>query len=271
MKFAVCNEIFGEQPWADVCRFAKQSGFDGVEIAPFVFAAPVTNVNAAKRAEIKRVAQDNGLEIPALHMLLSPPSLGFQITSFDAAVRQKTVDYVKALIDFARDVGCPRMIYGSPFSRNVTAPLTYRQARDLMREAMRPALDHAKTAGVTICIEPLPADCTDLFTSVEGAYSFVCEVNHPNFGLMIDCKATSNDVRPVAKTIQLFAPYIKHVHANDTLGKAAGFGSLDFKPIMEALQAVGYNDYVSLEPFQWQPDAHTIAAVSLKYLKAFLK
>jgi sugar phosphate isomerase/epimerase len=51
---------------------------------------------------------------------------------------------------------------------------------------------------------------------------------------------------------------------------AAG-ASLFIKPIMEALQAVGYDQYVSLEPFQWQPDAHTIAAVSLKYLKAFLK
>jgi sugar phosphate isomerase/epimerase len=271
MKFAVCNEIFGDMPWTEVCRFARQAGFDGVEVAPFIFGAPVTNVPAAKRAEIRRVAQDAGLEIPALHMLMSPPALGMHINSPDPAVRQKTVDYLKAIVDFARDVGAPRAIYGSPFSRNVAAPLTYAEARDLMRDSLRAALDHARVANVTICIEPLPADCTDLFTSVEGAFAFVRDVNHPNLGLMMDCKAASNDVRPVAKTVRLFAPYLRHIHANDTLGKAAGFGSLDFKPIMEALREVGYKDYVSLEPFQWQPDAPTVASVSLQYLKGFLK
>lgn len=271
MKFAVCNEIFGDQPWPEVCKFARQAGFEGVEIAPFVFAAPVTDVTAARRAEVRRVAQDHGLAIPALHMLLSPPSMGLHINSPDPAVRKKTVDYVRALIDFAHDIGCPRMIYGSPFSRNVVAPLTYREARDLMRDGLRPALEQAQAAGVMVCIEPLPADCTDLFTSVEGALNFVCEVNHPSLGLMLDCKAASHDVRPVAKTVRLFAPWLSHVHANDTLGKAAGFGSLDYGPIMQALQEVGYRGYVSLEPFQWQPDPQTVAEVSLRYLKSFLK
>jgi sugar phosphate isomerase/epimerase len=267
MKFAVCSEVFGNKKWEDVCAFCAKTGFDGIEVASISFAQSVNDIKAADRARILKTAKENGLNIPALHMLMSPPSMGMHINSPDEAVRKKTVDYLKAVIDFAKDLEAGTIIYGSPFSRNVAAPLDYKQARAFFKEGILQAMDHAKQAKVTVCIEPLPADCTDLCTSVEGAFGLVCDVNHPNFGLMIDCKAASNDVRPVDKTIRLFGPYIKHVHTNDPTSKAAGFGTLDYKPIMKALKEINYQGIVSLEPFKYEPDPETVASVSLKYLK----
>jgi sugar phosphate isomerase/epimerase len=269
MKLAVCNEVFAGWSWHRTCEYARAQGLEGLEIAPFTFAESVTDIPAEGRAEIRRTAADHGLAIVAMHMLLYSPK-GLHTNSADAAKRQKAVDYIRALIQFAADVGCPLMVYGSPPTRNVDAGLTYRQARAYMKDSLLKCMDLAARHGVTMCIEPLPGDCTQLFSSVEAALGFVCEVNHPNLGLMVDTKAMSNDVRPVADTIRLFAPEIRHVHANDSLGVAPGFGTLDFRPILEALRQVGYDGWVSLEPFHFRPDAESNVATSLRYLRAIL-
>lgn len=270
MKFSVCNEIFGDKAWEDTCKFVAETGFDGVEIASTTFEEKVTDITAETRASIKAAAEANSLEISALHMLMSPPSIGMHINSPDADVRAKTVDYLKEIINFAADIGARKMIYGSPFSRNVGEGMTYGDARKLMKEGILSAMDLAAEKNVTLCIEPLPADCTDLFTTVESACAFVFDVDHPNFGLMVDCKAMSTEVRPIEKTIRLFGPYIKHVHANDANAQAPGFGRVDYAEILKALNDVGYDDVVSLEPFRYVPDAETVVPVSLAYLKSCL-
>jgi sugar phosphate isomerase/epimerase len=271
MRFSACNEIFGARPWEDVCAWAAAAGFDGLEVASIAFAPSVRDIPKARRAAIRRAAQDRGLAISALHMILSPPSMGLHINSPDAAVRQRTVEYLKAVFDFCADVGSPRMVYGSPFTRNVHETLSWTEARALMKESLLGCLDEAEDRGLVLCIEPLPADCTDLFTTVEAALAFVEDVGHPALGLMADTKAMSTEARPVAKTVRLFGRYLRHVHANDSSGRAPGFGGLDFAPIMQALKEVGYDGWVSLEPFAYKPDPESVAALSLKYLKACLE
>jgi sugar phosphate isomerase/epimerase len=266
MKFAVCNEIFTGWPWEKTCRFLKQAGCDGVEIAPMTFAESVTDIPAAKRAEIRRTAADNGLEVASLHMLMYSPK-GLHINAPEPAVRQRAVEYLKALIEFAGSLGCTTMVYGSPPSRNVHPSLSYRQAREHMRESLLKCLDLARDRGVTLCIEPLPGDCTHLFASVEAAFNFVCDVGHPNFGLMVDCKAMTNEARPVADNIRVFGPHIRHVHANDNLGVVPGAGKTDFAPILAALREVKFDRYISLEQFKYEPDAAAVVPGSLKYLK----
>ncbi len=269
MKYAVCNEIFKNKKWEEVCRFVKAAGFDGIEIAPMTFAESVRDIPPSRRAEIRKLAADNGLELPALHKLMSSPK-GLSINSPDPAVRQAGVDYLIALFEFAADLGCRLLIYGSPASRNVQGSLTYNQARDNMKDSLLKCLDNAKKAGLLLCLEPLSAEVTNIFATVEAAYGFVCNVSHPSFVLMADCKAMASEKRPIPDTIRLFGSEIQHLHGNDALGVAPGFGIVDFAPILQALKEIGYQGYFSLEPFSCRPDAETVASVSLKYLKSLL-
>ena len=271
MKFAVCNEIFAPASWPETCRIAKDAGFTGVEIAPWTFADHVGKITSAQRTEIATVAKDHGLTIAALHMILFSPK-GLRINGADAAARATAADYLRQILDFAGDLGCQLAIYGSPPTRIAEPPaVPYAQARTWFKEAILAAMPTAQARGVTLCIEPLPADCTNLCTTVEGAYGLVQEVNHPNFGLMADTKAMSTELRPVDQTIRLFGPYLKHLHVNDATGKAPGFGTLDFAPIIKAVKESGYQGWVSYEPFDYnKPDPQSLVLVSLKYLKSLV-
>jgi len=269
MKFAVCNEIYGND-WVKTCQLAKAAGFTGVEIAPHTFFKDsVLEVTAAQRVEIKKVAADQGLTICALHMCLFSPK-GLHINGPDAALRAKTVEYLGHITQFAIDLGCPLMIYGSPPTRVALPEVGYAQARAWFKEGIQTVLPKAKAGGVTICIEPLTAECTNFCTTSEAAFGLVLDINHPNFGLMIDVKSCATEKRNVEDSIALFGPWLKHLHLNDAIGKAPGFGITDFAPILKAVKASGFKGWLSCEPFQYQPDAATIMPVSLAYLKSLL-
>ena len=118
MKLAVCNEFFEGWEIERVFDYAARIGCDGVEIAPFTLAQSVNDVSSGRRRDIRQAAEAAGVEIVGLHWLLVKPA-GLYINHPDSRVRQRTQDYVKALIDFCGDLGGRVMIHGSPQQRNI--------------------------------------------------------------------------------------------------------------------------------------------------------
>lgn len=264
-RFAICNETFEGWSWERVCRFVAETGYDGIEIAPFTFAPSVESVTAERRREIRRVAEESGLEIVGLHWLfVSPP--GLHVHTHDAAIRQRTADYLKALIDFAGDIGAPLMVFGSPKARTLENG-DFAGAWQRMQETFRSVLPHLDARGVTLCQESLPAPECDFIQTAEEAARMVREIGHPRFRLMLDTKSMCAEDRLPAEIIREFCPLVAHYHANDANRRGPGFGETNFVPIAAALKECGFSGYVSVEVFDYSPDPETIARESLRYLR----
>ena len=107
MKFAVCNETFQDWPFDRAFAFAAECGYTGLEIAPFTISEYVTDISAARRAEVRRQAGEAGLEIVGVHWLLAKTE-GFYMTSPDADVRKKTSEYFGHLARFCAGLGRKR-------------------------------------------------------------------------------------------------------------------------------------------------------------------
>src|SRR5258708_6978729 len=102
MRYAICNETFDGWDHAHVCSFVAEIGYTGLEIAPYTLAASVRDIAAGQRRDLRRTAESNGLSIIGLHWLLARTE-GYQVTSPDPLVRQKTADYLGALAHCCRD------------------------------------------------------------------------------------------------------------------------------------------------------------------------
>ncbi len=88
MRYAICNETFGDWPLDKALTFARQAGYTGWEVAPFMLGSSAYEIPSSQRIEYRRAVEKAGLEIIGLHWLLAKTQ-GYHVTTADAAVRQK--------------------------------------------------------------------------------------------------------------------------------------------------------------------------------------
>ena len=266
MKFALCNEFCEGWPIEDAIRLAADTGYDGVEVAPFTLAESVTDIQASRRDAIRGTAADAGVELIGLHWLLVKPE-GLYMNHPDADLRKKTRDYMVQLIHFCGDLGGDRMVIGSPKQRDVVAPLSYEQAWEFTTDSFRSMLDDASERGVTLCIEPLTTVETNFINTVREGMRMVDELDHPNFKVHIDVKAMCGEGRPLDEIIREAKGYVGHFHVNDENLNGPGWGDTDYTPIVQGVRDIGYDDYASVEVFDFSHGAEKIARTSIDFLR----
>src|SRR5262249_20175295 len=129
MRYAICNETFEGWDHLRICKFIAGLGYGGVQIAPFTLAGRITEAPADKRREMKRQAEDHGVQIIGLHWLLAKTT-GLMLTSPEESVRRATADYLVELARACADFGGDLMVFGSPAQRRVPEGATKEQATE---------------------------------------------------------------------------------------------------------------------------------------------
>ena len=271
MKFAICHELFTDWDWERQCRFIAETGYTGVEVAPFMLAERIGQVPAEVRRTMRKQAAEYGLSIIGLHWLLAKTE-GLHLTTSDASVRKATADYLVELGEACADLGGDLMVFGSPFQRNLEEGMTRGEAYDNAAEVFRAALPKIGERGVKICMEPLTPKETDFVNSCAEALELIELVGLRNFCLHQDVKAMLGaESEPLPVLIDRFKEQTGHFHVNDTNLLGPGMGETDYVPIFEALVKSGYAGWVSVEVFDYAPGAEAIARESFQNMQAALK
>ena len=102
-KLSTCNEVFGETDFAEACRSIKRAGWDGIEIAPFTLMKDATRLPVSRRHEVRDIVLSEGLEFVGLHWLTVGPE-GLHVTTPDRAVRERSWDYVRGLVELCAEL-----------------------------------------------------------------------------------------------------------------------------------------------------------------------
>jgi sugar phosphate isomerase/epimerase len=273
MRIALCNEVLQPMPFAQQCAWAAAVGYDGLELAPFTLSDEPHLMIAQERAAIRRAAADAGIAITGLHWLLLTPK-GLSITSPDDAVRARTVEVMRRLVDFCADLGGKVLVHGSPGQRAIPAGETRETAIARARDAFARVADDAQRAGVVYCIEPLATTETPVINTIAEAAALVDAVGSPALRTMLDCAAAGRmESEPLAAVIDRWLPTgrIAHVQVNDPNRRGPGEGELRFAPILAALKRNGYEGVVAVEPFKYVPDGQACAARAIGYLRGILE
>jgi sugar phosphate isomerase/epimerase len=256
-RFAMCNEAFGDTPIDDVCRTLKELGYGGIEIAPFKLGPSST----------RNAIEDAGIEFVGLHWLMvSPP--GLHLTINDQAVRSKSWQHLRDLIDLSRDLASQPsvMVLGSPKQRGTTPGTSREEATARLRDGLAELAHHALESNVTILLEALPPDQCDVVQTLGEAAAIVNEINSPAIQTMFDTHNAVQEIDPHDVLVERYASVIKHVHVNEMDGRYPGTGTYDFASVLKALDKVDYAGWISLEVFDFKPDPVTIARESIRHL-----
>jgi sugar phosphate isomerase/epimerase len=271
MKFAICHELFGDWDWGRQCEFIAETGYTGIEVAPFMLAERIGQVPPEVRKTMKQEAADRGLSVIGLHWLLAKTE-GLHLTTSDAPVRKATADYLVELGNACADLGGELMVFGSPFQRNIEEGLSREQAYANAAEVFRGALPQMADRGVRICMEPLTPKETNFVNTCAEAMELIEMVGEPNFCLHQDVKAMLGaETESIPVLIDRFQEHTGHFHVNDTNLLGPGMGETDYVPIFEALLKSGYSGWVSVEVFDYSPGAEAIARESFHNMQEALE
>lgn len=266
-RYAICNEAFEGWPLEGVAAFVAEVGYDGLELAPFTLGRDVREIRGAERKAIQRTIEGAGLKVAGLHWLLARTE-GLQLNDSDAVVRERAAQYLLALVDFCSDLGGQILVFGSPQQRSLRPGWTRAEATASAVEIFRRCGERAQVRDVIFCLEPLTMQDTDFITAASEAAAMVRQVDHPGFQMMVDARAMSYEAQPIPEIISQVAPHIRHVHLNDPNLLGPGMGDMDFEPILRTLREVGYEGWLSVEPFDFSAGPERIARESLAYLKS---
>lgn len=269
MKLSLCNEVIRELPFDRQCALAAGLGYRGLEVAPFTFGDDAWRMPASKRSDIRNACRGAGVEVSGLHWLLAAPA-GLSITTSDRTVWQKSVDVLRASVELCAELGGAYLVHGSPAQRRVAETSGAKRAE----EAWALAAEAAQKAGVVYCLEPLAQPDCNFINTLAEASAVVQRIGNPAFKSMVDTLASSlMEAEPVADVIRKWMPtgLTPHIQLNDRNKRGPGQGEDKFADVIAALRETGYDGWVAMEPFIYEPDGPTCAARMIGYVAGLLE
>jgi sugar phosphate isomerase/epimerase len=222
---------FADSDFENTFAQAREAGYRHIEFNCW-YARTLSPENIAR---LKARCQQHGLTPIALH-----------VGSFGGGSRDELcMNYCHKLraILAATELGCTRVV-ASGAARGTEGGL------QAVAEELALLLPYAQAHGVTLLLEN---HCQNVLAN-EQDYAYVFErIRSPHVGICLDTGHFDAEGVDPAAFARRFAPQVKHIHLkeNRMFGQKTfcrfGEGTTDHTAVIEALLAIGYSGYMSVE------------------------
>jgi sugar phosphate isomerase/epimerase len=237
-------------------------GYDGVELA-------LGNADDVECSVVQRLLADHDLGIAAVSTGRVWAERHVWLTHPDAGVRAKAVEIIIGLADLAAELGARRVNIGR-VRGEIPAGESRASAEGRFIEGIRAIADRAAELDVNLVIEPVNRYELNYINSVvPDGIGLIDRVGHSNVKLMPDTFHMNIEDVSIADSILTAGSMVGYCQLADSNRWAPGQGHTDFEPILAALRAIGYDDWVSLEILPY-PSADLAAEQGLSFLRPLL-
>lgn len=233
-------------------------GYQGAELA-------IRDPGRVDQPELERLLQLHHLHVPAIGTGQAWGEEGLSFTDPDESVRMAAIQRIQSHIPLAERLGAVIII---GLVRGVLKPgVPLNQAKSWLVEALRTCSQAARASGVRLALEPINRYETSLVNNTMEGLDLIECVGEENFGLLLDTFHMNIEEPSIEESIRQCGQHIFHFHVADSNRWYPGAGHLDFQSILAALQASGYQGFVSGE-FLPLPNAETAARKTIEFFSA---
>ncbi len=243
------------------CRKASELGFDAVE----VFAP---SAEAIKALPLAALLKEYDLRLAAVGTGAGMLVHGLHLCDPDATRRTNALDFILRMIDAGAPFGAPAII-GSMQGR-WDAETDQTTATHQLSDSLEILGNHAEKQGVTLIYEPLNRYETNLAMTMEQGVELLAPLSTDNVVLLADLFHMNIEESNISDGMRRAGPYVGHVHFVDSNRQAAGRGHMDYAPIAQALDDIGYDGFVSAEAFPI-PDSDEAARQTIATFNAVFR
>lgn len=219
---------------------AKAAGFDYVELSATEMAALSDADFDAAVAKIKAV----GIPTPAANLFV-PAAIRLTGPQTDPDAQMA---HVKKVMSRLSKVGVEVIVFGSGGARRVPDGFAKDAAFKQLVDFGRRAANEAKPYNITIAIEPLRTQETNIINSAAEGLELVQAIDHPNFQLMIDFYHLASEHEDPSIVLRA-KDHIRHLHTANPQGRVfpLKWEEYDYAPFFANLRAIGYDKRISVE------------------------
>lgn len=242
---AVAQAVDGPGPWLFVgdletgIHRAAQAGFDAVEL----------HISDPSRIEIAHLAallRDDRIELSGIATGMTYTVHGLSFADADEGRRAQAVQRIKQYIDLCAPFGAQPLV-GLVRGRGSTDADIQRAEDERIRACMKEADAYAAFRQVTIAWEPINRYESSHMNRVEQVLAVITEERLRASGILADTFHMNIEEASLEGAIRAARGYLTYVHLSDSNRQAPGAGHLNMGGIIDALRAVGYHGYLSME------------------------
>ena len=219
---------------------AKAAGFDYVELGTSEIAALSDEDYEKALAHIKQV----GLPVPVTNLFL-PAAL--KVTGPQIDRDQQTAYVRRAFARLAR-LGTEIVVFGSGGARRVPDGFPKDEAFKQLVEFGKRIAPEARAHGLTVAIEPLRREETNIINSAAEGLELVRAIDDPNFQLMVDFYHLASE-KEDPEIVDRAREQIRHLHMANPQGRVfpLEWTEYDYAPFFATLRKIGYARRISVE------------------------
>jgi sugar phosphate isomerase/epimerase len=160
----------------------------------------------------------------------------------------KQMEYVNGALDRMKRLGVEYIVFGSSGARNYPKDFPKEEAYAQLVDFCKRVAPEAQRRGITILIEPLRTEESNIVNTVRDGFDLVKAVDHPNFQLMADFYHIAYNHEDPEIVVEA-RDYIHHLHMANPVGRVfpLSWTEYDYAPFFEALRRSGYHGRISIE------------------------
>lgn len=219
---------------------AKAAGFDYVEVAATEIAGLSDADFDAAVAHIKSV----GIPTPTANLFL-PANL--KVTGPQIDVDAQTA-HMRKVFTRLEKLGVEILVFGSGGARRVPEGFSKEDAFKQLVDFGRRAAQEARPHHITLTIEPLRKQETNIINTAAEGLDLVNAVDDPNFQLMIDFYHLATEHEDPSIVVR-GKDHLRHLHMANPHGRVfpLDWNEYDYAPFFEKLKEIGYDKRISVE------------------------
>ena len=221
-------------------ELAKAAGFDYLELG----TSEITALPDAEFEQTVQRIQALGVPVPVTNLFI-PANI--KVTGPEANPDQQMAYVKKAFARLAR-LGTQIVVFGSGGARRVPDGFSMEHALKQLIDFGRRTAEEAKPHGITIAIEPLRRQETNIINSAAEGLELVTSINHPNFQLMIDFYHLASEQEDPSIIVRA-KDHLRHLHMANPQGRVfpLKWEEFAYQPFFENLKKIGYDKRISVE------------------------